>query len=182
MVQLLEEIKNRKSGRAFSDEPITEEMIDSILEAGRWAPSCANTQAWEFAVLTDKETLSKAHEGLSRGNAWGKRAPVMVLVITEQSGGCTSHGLPYYMMDVGLATENILLQAVHLGLLAHPTAGWDERILKDILNIPDQYRIATVIFIGYEGGFDKLDERTKEKERKPRTRKAFADIVHRDGW
>jgi nitroreductase len=182
MVELLKEIENRRSGRAFTDKPVPKEMIDSILEAGRWAPSCANAQTWDFVVLVGEEILSNAHEGVSRGNAWGKQAPVMVLVVTKENGGCTSHGLPYYMMDVGLATENILLQAVHLGLLAHPTAGWDEQILKDSLNIPEEYRIATVIFIGYEGDFEKLDERTKEKEKKPRTRREFSEIVHRDGW
>jgi nitroreductase len=86
------------------------------------------------------------------------------------------------MMDIGLTTQNILLQTVHLGLLGHPTAGWNEEVLKDITGIPKEYRIVTVIFIGYEGDIELLDERTKEKEKRPFTRKPLSEIVHWNRW
>lgn len=179
---ILEEIMKRRSGRAFSDKPVSDEMLNSILEAGRWAPSCANTQAWNFIVLREQEILAKAHEALSRGNAYAKAAPVMILVAAKENGGCSSHGLPYFMMDVGLAVENMLLQTVHLGLMGHPTAGWNEDQLKEITGIPDEYRIVTVVFIGYEGDPDLLDERSREKEKAPRKRKELSEIVHWNGW
>lgn len=182
MVEVLKEIKNRRSGRAFLDEPIPAETLDSILEAGRWAPSCGNTQAWNFVVVEDKSVLSEAHEAVSKGNAWAKAAPIMILVTAKEDGGCPAHKLPYFMMDVGLATQNMLLQAVHVGLMGHPTAGWNEEKLKEILEIPEDYRIGTVIFIGYEGNTDSLDERTKEKEGKPRIRKSLPEIVHKNKW
>jgi len=141
-----------------------------------------NAQEWNFVVLDDPAVLERAHEALSRGNSWGKSAPIMLLVVTKEGGGCTSHNLPYWMMDVGLATENILLQSFHLGLLAHPTAGWNEELLIDILGIPEGYRIGTVIFIGYEGRIEDLDERTQEKEKRPRTRKPLDDVLHVNGW
>ncbi|MFX0054947.1 MAG: nitroreductase family protein [Promethearchaeota archaeon] len=179
---ILSEILKRRSGRAYSDRPVSDDMLESILEAGRRAPSCANTQAWNFVVLKSPDKLAMAHEALSRGNAWGKRAPVMIIVAAKEDGGCSSHGLPYFMMDVGLATENILLQTVHLGLLGHPTAGWNEDRMKEITGIPDEYRIVTVIFIGYEGDIDLLDERNREKEKKPFTRRPLSEIVHWDSW
>jgi nitroreductase len=179
---ILDEIMKRRSGRAFTTKPISDEMLNSILEAGRWAPSCANTQAWNFVVLNDKEVLAKAHESLSRGNAYAKAAPVMVLVTAKEDGGCPAHGLPYFMMDVGLAVENMLLQAVHLGLMGHPTAGWNEDELKKLTGIPDDYRIVTVVFFGYEGDFDKLDERLQEKEKAPRTRKELTEVAHWNKW
>ena len=179
---ILDEIKKRRSGRAYTNKPISDEMLNSILEAGRWAPSCMNTQAWNFVVLRDKEVLAKAHEMLSRGNAYAKAAPVMILVAAKEDGGCGAHGLPYFMMDVGLAVENMLLQAVHLGLMGHPTAGWNEEGLKEVTGIPEEYRIVTVVFFGYEGDFDKLDERLQEKEKKPRTRKDLSEIVHWNSW
>ncbi|MCK5238000.1 MAG: nitroreductase family protein [Candidatus Thorarchaeota archaeon] len=182
MVEILEEIRKRRSGRAFDMKPIPQEMIDSIIEAGRWAPSCANKQAWNFVVLSDSNVLAKAHEALSRGNVWAKRAPVMILMVTKEDGGCSSHELPYFMMDIGLATQNMLLQAVHLGLLGHPTAGWNEEMLKDILSVPDEFRIGAVLFFGYEGRMEDLDERTQEKEGKPRTRKPLEELVHRNQW
>jgi len=107
-------------------KPIPDEMLQSVLEAGRRAPSCANSQAWNFVVIKSSDMLEKAHTAVSRGNAWGKRAPVMILVAAKEDGGCPAHKLPYFMMDIGLATQNMLLQAVHLGLMGHPTAGWNE--------------------------------------------------------
>ncbi|MFW9834255.1 MAG: nitroreductase family protein [Candidatus Thorarchaeota archaeon] len=172
----------RRSGRAFSDKPVSDEMLKSILEAGRLAPSCMNKQAWNFIVLRDPDILAKAHEALSRGNAYGKAAPVMILVAAKEDGGCPSHGLPYFMMDVGLAVENMLLQAIHLGLMGHPTAGWNEEQLKKIAGIPDEYRIVTVMFIGYEGDPSLLDERSQEKEKAPRKRRDLSEIVHWNHW
>ena len=152
---ILEEIMKRHSGRAFSNKPISDEQLNSILEAGRWAPSCANAQSWNFVILREKEILEKAHEHLTRGNAYAKAAPVMVLVTAKEDAGCSSHGLPYFALDVGLAVENMLLQAVHIGLMGHPTA---------------------------EGDPETLDEVTREKERRPRTRRELAEIVHWNAW
>jgi nitroreductase len=179
---ILEEIMNRHSGRAFSDKPISDEMLNSILEAGRWAPSCSNTQAWNFIVLRDKEVLSEAHEALSGGNAYGKAAPVMIIVAAKEDGGCGAHGLPYFMMDVGLAVENMLLQAVHLGLMGHPVAGWNEAQLKEVINIPKEYRIVTVVFFGYEGDLLLLDEVDRAKASRPRIRRELSEIAHWDKW
>lgn len=172
----------RRSGRAFSKKPVPDDMLNSILEAGRWAPSCMNAQSWNFVVLRDSDVLAMAHEALTRGNAYAKAAPVMILVAAKEDEGCHSHGLPYFMMDVGLAVENMLLQAVHLGLIGHPTAGWTEEQLKKIAGIPDEYRILTVVFFGYEGDPSQLDERSQEKEKAPRKRRSLSEIVHWNHW
>jgi nitroreductase len=179
---ILEEIMKRRSGRAFSNKPVSDEMLNSILEAARWAPSCSNTQAWNFVVLRNPEVLEEAHEALSGGNAYAKAAPIMILVAAKADGGCPAHNLPYFTMDVGLAVQNMLLQTVHLGLMGHPTAGWNEDQLKEVTGLPHEYRIVTVVFIGYEGDPTMLDERLQEKERAPRKRKELSEIVHWDRW
>ncbi len=121
---------------------------------------------------------------MSRGNSWGERAPIMVIVATHPEGGCSSHGLPYFMMDVGLAVQNMLLQAVHMGLMGHPTAGWDEEKMKQVLNIPDEYRIATVVFFGYEyeGEPTFLSEKNQEREKSRTSRRPIDEVVHWNGW
>ncbi|MBD3407974.1 MAG: nitroreductase [Candidatus Lokiarchaeota archaeon] len=179
---ILDEIVRRRSGRAFSSRPIERDKVHSILEAGRWAPSCSNTQAWQYIVIQEHEDLAKAHDALSRGNAWGKNAPLMVVVAAAEDGGCPAHNLPYFMMDVGLTVQNMLIQAVHVGLMGHPTAGWDEHKLKEILAIPESYRIVTVVFFGYEGNIEDLDERTREKEKKRSSRRPLEEIVHWEKW
>ena len=84
---IMDVILKRRSGVAFNEVPIPENFLISILEAGRRAPSCANTQAWNFIVLRDSAILARAHEALSKGNAWGKKAPVMILVAAKEDGG-----------------------------------------------------------------------------------------------
>lgn len=180
---ILDEIMKRHSGRAFISKPISDEMLNSILEAGRWAPSCANMQAWNFIVIRDKDALAKAHDALSSGNTYAKAAPVMIIVAAKEDSGCGSHGLPYFAVDIGLAVENMLLQAVHLGLMGHATAGWNEEQLKEITGIPKEYRIVTVIFFGYEGDLSTiLGEVDKAKASRPRTRRELSEIVHWNKW
>ncbi|MCF2137361.1 MAG: nitroreductase family protein [Candidatus Thorarchaeota archaeon] len=182
MSELLREITERRSGRAFEKRPLDDEFIQLILEAGRLAPSCANTQAWNFVVLKDLTVLTEAHVALSRGNAWGKEAPLMIIVTAKEDGGCSAHGLPYFMMDVGLAVENMLLQAVHLGIMGHPTAGWDEAKLKTQLKIPEDHRIVTVIFFGYPLSREEVPPEQREKEFHPKERRPLSEIVHWDMW
>ncbi len=182
MVSLLGVITERRSGRFFRDRPVDDEMVELILEAGRLAPSCANTQAWNFVVIKEKSALAKAHEALSRGNAWAKAAPLMIVVTAKEDGGCPAHELPYFMMDVGLAVENMLLQAVHLGLMGHPTAGWNEAMLKQILEIPDEYRIVTVVFFGFPASRDEVPAESQSKEFAPKDRRPLSEIVHWNKW
>jgi nitroreductase len=181
---ILDVIKNRRSGRAYDTKPVPEDILESILEAGRRAPSCANTQAWNFVVVTDSEIRSEANEAMSKGNVWAERAPVMVIVAADSEGGCPAHGLPYFMMDIGLSVQSMLLQAVHVGLMGHPTAGWNEDQLKNITGIPDYYRIGAVVFFGYEYDGDPtfLSEKNQEREKTRTPRKSFEEIVHWNKW
>ncbi len=181
---ILDIIEKRRSGRAYDTKAIPEDILESVLEAGRRAPSCANTQAWNFIVVKDSEVRSKANEAMSRGNVWADRAPIMVIVTAHPKGGCPAHDLPYFMMDIGLAIQNMLLQAVHVGLMGHPTAGWNEEQLKDITGIPDDYRIGAVVFFGYEFDGDPtfLSEKNQEREKTRTSRKPFEEIIHWNRW
>ena len=65
---------------------------------------------------------------------------------------------------------------------AYPTAGWKEDTLKELTRIPDDSRIAAVIFIGYESSLNHLDEKNKEREKARTPRKTLGEIVHYDKW
>ena len=159
-------------------------MLHSILEAGNKAPSCGNTQAWNFVVITDPSVREKANEAMSGGNYWSARAPVMLIVAFKPESGCGAHKHPYEMMDIGLAVENMLLQAVHMGLLAHPTAGWKEEQMKDVIGLPAEYRIGVVVFFGYEfdGEPDFLSEKHQAQEKEGRKRRPLEAVVHWNKW
>ena len=69
----------RRSLRAFSQRPVESEKIERMLEAARWSPSCANRQPWRFVVVgADAPSRAAVEEALDAGNAWAKRAPVLI--------------------------------------------------------------------------------------------------------
>jgi nitroreductase len=86
------------------------------------------------------------------------------------------------MMDIGLAVENMLLQGVHLGLVAHPTAGWKEDVLGEVVGLPEEYRIGAVLFFGFEGDASHLSDKHKEQEETGSTRRPLSEVVHWDRW
>lgn len=182
---LLDLIEKRHSGRAYDpDKLVSDEMLESILKAGQRAPSCGNAQAWNFVVIKDPEVRERANEAMSRGNYWAARAPIMILVVARPDGGCPAHKLPYFMMDIGLAVSNMLIQSVHLGLMGHPTAGWKEEQLKEIVGLPEDYRIAAVVFFGYEFESEPvfLSEKHQASEKTRSSRKPLTEIVHWNQW
>jgi hypothetical protein len=69
-----------------------------------------------------------------------------------------------------------------LSLMGHATAGWNEDKMKKIAGIPYEYRITTLVFIGYEGDIELLDKRNREREKKRFSRRPLSEIVHWDGW
>ncbi len=107
-MEFMEVIKKRRSIRKYKSDPVSQEDIDYILEAARLAPSWANTQCWKFIVVTDpkvKEDLASA------GNSWIAQAPVIIVACADPSKPGTKRDQPYYMLDIGIAMEHLVLAA-----------------------------------------------------------------------
>jgi hypothetical protein len=77
---------------------------------------------------------------------------------------------------------SLVLQAEHMGLRCHQMAGWEQGPIRAALDIPDDEQPIVVMSIGYEGAIADLDERSREKEMVPRTRKNLRDFAFRDRW
>jgi len=182
--QLHPVIKSRRSGRVFQDQPVEQATLNLVLEAARWAPSCGNRQPWRFVVATEPEALNALHQSLSSGNAWARRAPVMVAVVTrEDLDQVTDDGRKYYQFDTGLSAQNLILQAVSLGLMCHPMAGFDPETAKSALGAPPTFEVICLIAIGWPGDPNQLeDEQLRAKENKPRLRKPLSDIASFERW
>lgn len=172
----------RKSLRAYLDKPVEEEKLDQLFEIVRWSPSCGNHQPWRFIFVTDREQHAKFMEALPRGNQWAAKAPVLIACCARESDDAVRDDDPvkYYQFCCGLAVMSLLLGAVHLGLMAHPMAGYDAFKLKAALEIPDEYHVMCIISLGYQGPADLLDERTRKKDESPRVRKPLPEIIARD--
>ncbi len=155
---LLELIKHRKSVRDFLDKPVEREKIMTCLEAARLAPSASNSQPWRFIVVDDKELKNKlcdaAFGGIYSLNSFCKTAPIIVVVISEKSKFLTRiagmfRGTKYYLIDIGIAGEHLVLQAEDLGLGTCWIGWFNERAVKQILNIPQNKKIDILIALGY---------------------------------
>jgi nitroreductase len=173
---------HRWSSRRFSSIPLPEDAVDTLIEAARWAPSYGNRQPWRFVVVRDPQVLSSVHAALTRGNAYAKAAPILIALCGDPDNGQIVEAKQYYLMDAGMALENLLLQAAALGLHAHPMGGFDETLVRDVLGIPEHVRVLAMIAVGQPGRLEDLDERTRERELRERTRRPNDEIRAFDRW
>lgn len=175
-------LMRRWSSRRFASTPLPERDIETLIEAARWAPSYGNRQPWRFVVVSDPAILSDLHQALTRGNAYAKAAPVLIALCGDPDDGQFVEGKRYYLMDAGMALENLLLQAVALDLHAHPMGGFDEAMVRDVLGVPEQVRVLALIAVGRPGRLEDLDDRTRERELRERTRRPPDLIRAYDRW
>ncbi|MFH1283437.1 MAG: nitroreductase family protein [bacterium] len=156
--KLIEEIVNRQSVRSYKDVPVEREKIIRCIHAGHLAPSACNKQPWHFTVVDDKEIKqeisSKAFNCPPGFNKFAKSAPVMVIVSAEKHflthavfGGL--QGVQYYLLDIGASVENFLLEATRVGLGCCWLGWFNEKVVKNVLGIPEEVKVVSIITVGY---------------------------------
>ena len=171
-------LRQRKATRGFSDRPVESEKIATILEAARMSASCGNNQPWRFLVLMEPEALEKGRAALSGGNYWAKAAPVLIFGFSKPDLDCVIAKVRrYYQFDLGLAVQNILLQATELDLVARPMAGFSPSKVRQAFGIPDEYRVLVAIAVGYEGDIATLSEKHQNISMASRQRNPLSDMV-----
>jgi nitroreductase len=176
-------LSERWSPRSFADKPVESETLHSLFEAARWAASAGNQQPWRFLFATKEnaEDYARFTSLLWEFNAaWTQSAPVLVLAVAQLYTRPGSEYYSYY--DTGMATANLLTQAVALGLVTHPMAGFDTNKAKAELNIPEGNNPLVMIALGYPGAPDLLPEPLRERELAPRTRKPLNEFVFEGRW
>lgn len=168
--KMLELITSRQSDRKYSDRPVEKVKLERIIEAGRLAPSACNAQPWKLIVVTDPDVFKKVAEAATAKllgmNTFVKQAPLAIVVIREKPNfsskvGGTIKNKDYSLIDIGIAAENICLQAKAEGLGSCLIGWFDEPELRKILSIPRTKRVELIITMGYS-----LSEQ-REKKRKP---------------
>jgi nitroreductase len=178
-------LKRRWSPRAFSGQPVEPDRLLTLLEAARWAPSSSNEQPWRFVVATKQEPADydRLLACLLEGNRkWAYRAPVLILSVARRDFEDDGRPNRHAFHDVGLATENLLLQATALGLVAHPMAGFDIEKARADLKIPSGYEPVAMIAAGYPGELSILPDYLQQRELKPRERKPLTEIAFSGQW
>jgi len=176
-------LQRRWSTRAFSTQPLDPETLRSVFEAARWAPSSGNGQPWGFLVARREQTeeFEKLASVLVPGNAWARKAAALVLTVAALD---RAPGKPnkHAWHDVGLATENLALQAFSMGLAVHMMAGFDATMARDVFAIPERWDPVAMIALGYPGHPDDLPEELRQKDLTPRQRKPISDFVFSGKW
>ncbi|MGH7165362.1 MAG: nitroreductase family protein [Nitrospiraceae bacterium] len=178
-------LRRRWSPRAFSARPVEPEKLRSLWEAARWAPSSFNEQPWSFIVATKEEQggYNRLLHCLSEGNrVWAQQAPVLMFSVArlqfEDNGEPNRHAFH----DVGLAVENLVVQATALGLSVHQMAAFDTEKARAAFLIPASHEPVAGLAIGYSGDPATLPERLRERELAQRNRKSITQFVFAERW
>ena len=168
--ELLKLIISRQSDRKYSDKPIEKDKLERIIEAGRMAPSACNAQPWKFIVVNEPELVTKvagaASAKLIGMNSFVAQSQVIIVIVREKANmsskvGATIKNKDYSLFDIGIATENICLQA-EAERIGSCIIGWfDEKLIRKLLSVPGSKRVELLITLGYS-----LSEK-REKRRKP---------------
>ncbi len=174
---IIEAAKERRTIFKFKDEDVSEESINTILETGRWAPSFANIQPWTFIVVRDEELKHELYEVARRITLFREgieEAPVVIAVTVDQEApvviavAVNQEEDPNHYIEAGaVATQNMALAAHSIGLASYWIGVFDvdkdkssaEKDAKEILDIPEDYRLISLLPIGKKG-----HERTSERK------------------
>lgn len=178
-------LRERWSPRAFADRMVEPEKLRSLLEAARWAPSSSNEQPWSFIVAT-KEHAGEYERLLSclvEGNVrWAQHAQVLMLSVAKLVFERNQKPNRHAFHDVGLAVENLIIQATALGLFAHQMAGFHADRAREMYGIPEGYDPVAAMVIGYLDDPGLLPDDLRDREMAPRTRKPMESFVFSDQW
>lgn len=176
-------IARRWSTRAYTDRSVDVETLRRLFEAARWAPSSGNGQPWSFLVARKEEAaeFEKLGSTLNAGNAWAKSAGVLAIAVAALD---RAPGKPNgtALFELGLACENLALQAVALGLSMHMMGGFSAEKAREVFAIPERWQPVAAISIGYPADPNLLPEDLRVKDLKPRERKAIREFVFSGTW
>jgi nitroreductase len=183
--QVHELIEHRWSPRAFSEQPVPADVLRSLFEAARWAPSSSNEQPWAFLVTTagDKENHAKMLSTLVEFNqGWAKHAPVLAIAVSRLAFAQTGKPNRNAFYDTGAAVANLSLEATSRGLFVHQMAGFDAQKAIELLEIPSGWDPIAAFTIGYPGNPESLPETLRQRELAPRERKPLDSFVMGGRW
>lgn len=182
-----EVIKTRRSLRRFTDEPVSDQQIETILDAVRYSPSWANMQCWRFVVTKDKEKIKRIAELTNlesllkpmgyKANPATKgvsEAPVVIVACADPTKSGKIWEQNYYLVDMGIACQTLMLAVRALGLGTVFVGIYDEEEIRKLLEIPSDIRVVGIFPIGH------IPEEKKDVKMPPR--RSLEEIVFYERW
>lgn len=178
-------IRLRWSPVCFEPRTIPEQALLTLFEAARWAPSSFNEQPWSFVVATrdQPEEFAALLGCLAEPNrVWARHAGALLLSVAALSFRRNGRPNRHSFHDVGLATENLLLQAQALGLQGHPMAGFDSDRSRSLFGIPATHEPVAVTAVGYAADPRTCAPALGARDGSPRVRKPIDEFVFTARW
>jgi len=178
-------IRERWSPRAFANKSIPQNVLRSLFEAARWAPSSYNEQPWAYLVATrdEQDSFERMLSVLMEFNAnWAKSAAVMAIAVAELAFAKNSAPNRNAQYDLGAATALLSVEATAQGLAVHQMAGFEPEKARQLFGIPAGWEAIAAIALGYPGDPASLPPPLKDSEMAPRTRKPIAEFVMAGQW
>ena len=171
-MDVLELIKTRRSVRSFTDEPVSEDILRELVEAGCWAPTAGNMQVWQFVVVRDKDKQKKLQR-FSPGLFVLPAALIVICTDRERAfarGGEMARDV-LSLCDASMAAQNIMLAAHAMGLGTCVVRSFDQRAYQILLDLPEHILPELVVSVGYPKAVPK-----------PPSRRPLEEVLHYERW
>jgi nitroreductase len=180
LMSVKEIIEKRRAFRSLDPVKITKELILDLTGCAQLSASCFNYQPWRFIFVFDPQKVQQMHEALSSGNEWARAASMIIAVISKKEYDCVIRDREYFQFDTGMATAFLILRATELGLVAHPIAGYSPKKTREILGIPEDMNVITLVIVGKHASSmsPALSDKQREAEKVRPERFAFEQFVY----
>jgi len=164
-------VRSRRSIRRYLDKQVEREKVLTCIEAARLAPSADNVQPWRFLIIDDPELKTRFAEEVFSGiyfiSRFAAQAPVLIMILARldiiaNRIGKQIQDVSFYLIDIGIAGEHIVLQAEELGLGTCWIGWFNARKARKFFKIPRKYKIVSLLAMGY---FEKKPSKEKKRKR-----------------
>ncbi len=171
-MQLYEVIRKRRSIREYETREVKNEKLEKVLNAARLAPSAKNIQPWKVIVVEDEGLREELAEA-AYGQEHLSQAPYVIVICVNEKECYQEHGdyMTSFAVDGAIFTDHLTLAACAEGLGTCWIAKFNERKVKELLNVPDTYRVVVMTPLGYPA-----------EEGRDKGRKALYEILYKNSW
>ncbi len=162
--------RNRQAVRRFADRRVPPNVLSRIVECGLQAPSAREHQPWRFIVVQDAMTRHRIAAGVFQGELV-RSAPVLIVGCARVYSNIAGSGRPSHPSDLAAATALMALAAADMSLATAWITGFRESKIREVLGVPPDVPVMTLLAVGYPDGFVRLPDRRHER-----------DVVAWDSW
>lgn len=162
-MNFLELAKNRYSVRHYKPDPVSDDDLMYVLEAGRIAPSAVNYQPWKFLVVREKGNLEKLYSLYHR--EWFREAPVIIIILADHSQSWKrAEGKDHADIDAAIAADHMTLAATDRGLGTCWVCNFDKEKTMAHFNLPHHLEPVVFLPLGYPASSADIDRHKSKRK------------------